>query len=145
MSPTDPLLLRSCLALAVAPRSGRDGAARETHPGEAPPDLGECLVALRKRKPHVPPARRRLVKERVAWDRRHAYLFDPKTAPTGRVRAFYVVSGKGDFGLVPWPGATIIWPWEKAWEQDLWHEQQTPEKQAHFKAFADAYKKKDTK
>ena len=75
-------------------------------------------------------------------DARHAYLFDPKTAPTKRVRAFYVRSKQGTFGLVPWPGSTIIWPWEKAWEQDLYHEKKTPAKKAAMAAFVKTHKGK---
>lgn len=28
-------------------------------------------------------------------------------------------------GMVPWPGSKIIWPWDAAWEQDLYREQVT--------------------
>jgi len=32
---------------------------------------------------------------------------------------FYVQSVAGTIGLVPWDGSQIIWPWERAWAQDL--------------------------
>lgn len=70
-----------------------------------------------------------------AQDPRHAYLFDPATAPTGTVRSFYVRSPEGALGLVPWPGATPIWPAEKAWEQDLYHQQSEPAKKAYYETY----------
>ena len=32
---------------------------------------------------------------------------------------FYVESPSGTPGLVPWPGSMVIWPWERAWSQDM--------------------------
>ena len=58
-------------------------------------------------------------------------------------RRFYVGSPKGTVGLVPWAGSTIIWPWEAAWAQDLYHEAQTPRKQAIMEAFAKSHAKKE--
>lgn len=35
-------------------------------------------------------------------------------------RGFYVRSTRErTHGYVPWPGSTIVWPWETGWEQDL--------------------------
>lgn len=34
-------------------------------------------------------------------------------------RRFYVTSPNGTPGLVPFPGSTVIWPWERGWVQDL--------------------------
>jgi len=117
---------------------------------EAPPEPAKLIVAsdlLPEEERDPEPAElgftlgdmylsNKIVRDAPPQDPRHAYLFDPATAPTGRVRAFYVVSPEGTYGLVPWPGSTIIWPWEKAWEQDLYHEKQTPEKQAYYAAYA---------
>ena len=36
-------------------------------------------------------------------------------------RKFYVRYNE-TVGLVPWPGSVIVWPWEAAWEQDLYRE-----------------------
>lgn len=65
----------------------------------------------------------------------HAWLFDPATARGGTVRAFYVQSDSGMVGLVPWPGSAIIWPYEQAWVQDLYHEKFSPERKAIFERF----------
>jgi hypothetical protein len=37
-------------------------------------------------------------------------------------KRFYVQSGEGTPGLVPWPGSQIVWPWERAWTVDLYRE-----------------------
>ena len=47
-------------------------------------------------------------------DERHRYLFERE-----EVKSFYVRNEEGTVGLVPFPASTIVWPHEKAWEQDL--------------------------
>lgn len=44
-------------------------------------------------------------------EKRHAHI----------KRRFYV-RHNDTVGLVPWPGSMIVWPWEAAWEQDLYRE-----------------------
>ena len=91
----------------------------------------------------------KILRDLPVQDERHAWMFDPATN-RGR-QPFYVLhskrEGDGDahqdvIGLVPWLGSAVIWPWEKAWEQDLYHEKQTPEKQAIMAAFKKHHERK---
>ena len=84
----------------------------------------------------------KILRDLPPQDERHEYLFQGE-----HPRAFYVLHAKRPddkgghhdvIGLVPWLGSTVIWPWEKAWEQDLYHEKQTPERQAIMAAFIKA-------
>lgn len=93
----------------------------------------------------------KILRDLPVQDERHAYLFDPATVPGGHVRAFYVLHEKGEgqsdmhhdvIGLVPWLGSTVIWPWELAWTQDLYHEKQDPQRQALMAAFVKSKEKK---
>jgi hypothetical protein len=43
----------------------------------------------------------------------------PKTHASRWGQRFYVESGDGTVGLVPWPGSQIVWPWEQAWLVDM--------------------------
>ncbi len=52
-------------------------------------------------------------------DPRHEHLFEQE-----KDRAFYVKNLKGTVGLVPYPNATVCWPHERAWTQDLAPENQ---------------------
>jgi len=88
----------------------------------------------------------KILRDLPPQDERHEYLFEGENP-----RAFYVLHAKRPddkgghhdvIGLVPWLGSTVIWPWEKAWEQDLYHEKQSPERQAIMAAFIKAKKEK---
>ena len=89
----------------------------------------------------------KILRDLPPQDERHEWLFDPATTTPGRRNAFYVQADDGTIGLVPWLGSTVIWPWEKAWEQDLYHEKQTPLKQKLMAEFAKnpKYAKKEQK
>lgn len=55
-----------------------------------------------------------------AWALKRAKQDPPVGAP------FYVESKKGTLGWVPWPGSVIVWPWERAWQMDLFGDFHTP-------------------
>ena len=88
----------------------------------------------------------RILRDLPPQDPRHEWLFGPEGAARHR-QPFYVLHSKGEgegdahrdvIGLVPWLGSTVIWPWEKAWEQDLFHEKKDPKYQAIFAGFRKA-------
>lgn len=48
---------------------------------------------------------------------RHLWPLEPRHEHF--TERFYVETVEGTLGLVPWPGSKIVWPWERAWQQDL--------------------------
>ena len=61
------------------------------------------------------PERPRLkVLPRVRWPRDL-----PKAHGERWPERFYVETGRGTVGLVPWPGSHVVWPWEAGWLVDM--------------------------
>jgi len=46
----------------------------------------------------------------------------PQVARHAHIRRRFYVRHNDTMGMVPWPGSKIVWPWEAAWEQDLYRE-----------------------
>ena len=38
------------------------------------------------------------------------------------IKGRFYVRNNDTVGMVPWPGSMIVWPWEAAWERDLYRE-----------------------
>jgi len=49
----------------------------------------------------------------------------PHVARHAHIERRFYVRYNDTMGLVPWPGSMIVWPWEAAWEQDLYREEVT--------------------
>jgi len=49
----------------------------------------------------------------------------PHVARHAHIKRRFYVRYNDTMGLVPWPGSMIVWPWEAAWEQDLYREEVT--------------------
>lgn len=43
----------------------------------------------------------------------------PTVKAHARIERRFYVRHNDTFGMVPWPGSQIVWPWEAGWEQDL--------------------------